>query len=153
MKEDATMASDVRWFFKHAGYSYDPKTETPTQGRWRCAREAVKAEKEFHARGWTFALEPDECHDWSDTPDGADAGCCDWCNEPLNARGECRNEHYVYGAVLRDESGAVLASIWGVVDPDTAYERVLRAELASEALANEAHAAREDARVATCLAL
>lgn len=145
--------SDVRWFFKHAGYSYDPKTETPNQGRWRCARKAVRCEREYYARDWTFTMEPDECHDWSDTPDGADEGCCDWCNEPLNARGECSTTHEVYGAVLRDESGAVLASVWGVVDPDAAYERVLRAELVSEALANEARERDETARVAACMVL
>jgi hypothetical protein len=36
------MTTDQRFFWKHSGYSYDPKTETRAQGRRRCA-EALAA--------------------------------------------------------------------------------------------------------------
>lgn len=38
------MTNDEKFFFEHAGFSYDPKTETPEQGKLRCAQELAKAE-------------------------------------------------------------------------------------------------------------
>ena len=36
----------AEFFFTHAGYSYDPKTETPEQGRAKCAQRLAEAEEE-----------------------------------------------------------------------------------------------------------
>lgn len=124
-----------QFFYDHAGYSYDPKRETARTGRRRCAIQAAQTEREARALGLTHTLEPDECFDWRDTPDGADDGCCPWCNEPLTERGECRREHYAYGMVLRDADGNDLGqSLWGIVDPDSAYERCTFVDLAGEYL-------------------
>lgn len=46
--------SAVRFFFKHAGSSWDPKTETKTQGRWRAARSLAAAERWAVDEGWSF---------------------------------------------------------------------------------------------------
>ena len=48
-----------------------------------------------------------------------------------------QREHEVLGCVLRDADGNVLASLWGVSDPDSAYQRVVEAEIAAEAIHNE----------------
>lgn len=37
--------SAVAFFLEHAGWSYNPATETPEQGRLRCARSLAKAER------------------------------------------------------------------------------------------------------------
>ena len=33
------MTKQEQFFYDHAGWSYDPKTETPEQGRERCAKD------------------------------------------------------------------------------------------------------------------
>jgi hypothetical protein len=33
----------TRFFYAHAGWAYNPATETKQQGRWRCARELAHA--------------------------------------------------------------------------------------------------------------
>ena len=38
-----TTSTPIRFFFKHAGYSYDPKTETPQRGRWRRAERIYQS--------------------------------------------------------------------------------------------------------------
>lgn len=40
----ADMRERVAFFHAHAGWSYDPKTETAEEGRARCARELARAE-------------------------------------------------------------------------------------------------------------
>lgn len=42
------LTEQERFFFDHAGYSYDPKTETVEQGRERCARELAAAERRLN---------------------------------------------------------------------------------------------------------
>jgi hypothetical protein len=59
--------------------------------------------------------------DWEGDPEGYDS---DDSYEPKE----------VLGAVLRDEHGHVLASLWGIADPDRNYKRVVEAELTLEAL-------------------
>jgi hypothetical protein len=41
----------------------------------------------------------------------------------------------VLGCVVKDRHGDVLASLWGITDPDNAYCREVEADLAAEALA------------------
>lgn len=38
---------DVKFFYDHAGFSYDPKNETKEQGRQRCAEILALAESKF----------------------------------------------------------------------------------------------------------
>ena len=43
-KARTRLTVDQLFFYENAGYSYDPKTETPEQGRIRCARDLADAE-------------------------------------------------------------------------------------------------------------
>jgi hypothetical protein len=52
------------FFYKHAGYGYNPATETPEEGRLRCATELAEAESVAKARGWQVV--------WSDDFSDAD---------------------------------------------------------------------------------
>ena len=132
------MTEAERFYLTHGGYGGHVDA-TPAQRRRQrehAARETARAVAYGEAHGWSFDMEPDEDMDWRGLePDGADDGCCPWCNEKLiGPRKECSTEHFAYGAVLTDADGQTLASVWGVVDPDTNYTRVLHGELASEAL-------------------
>ena len=53
--------SASRFFFEHAGYSYDPKKETKLQGRWRCATALALAERKANDAGLSFEwpVDPD----------------------------------------------------------------------------------------------
>lgn len=42
----------------------------------------------------------------------------------------------VLGCIARSADGEVLASLWGIADPDRNYGRVIEAELASEAFSD-----------------
>lgn len=107
------------FFFKHAGYSYDPARETALQGRRRCARVTAAAERKAREAGCAFAWEVDPY-----------ATSADWSDEsPAWAQWTC---------VMYSAEGEVLASLgavdfgrdgepWG--DP---YRRVVEAELAAE---------------------
>ena len=107
-------AKAIAFFYKHAGYGYTPGKETPAQGRRRGAKALARAEAEASARGWRV--------EWEGDPEPWDPGDTDY--EPKE----------VYGAVLRDEEGHVLESLWSIADPDRNYRRVVEAELALEAL-------------------
>jgi hypothetical protein len=114
--------SAVRFFFSHAGYSWNPQTETPTQGRWRTARDLTRAEGYANANDWTF--------EWSD----------DWaCGSHVREYG---SESYpeepstCETCLLRDAEGNVLESLGCIDDASAEYRRVVQAELASEALAS-----------------
>lgn len=115
--------SAVRFFFSHAGYSYDPKTETKVQGRWKCARALATAEKHAKTYGITFEWPYD------DTP-------CIGCECGSN---ECpcftQEPHETLGCIARGPDGEQLASLWGICGATTEYTRVVQAELAQEAIA------------------
>lgn len=106
-------AKAIAFFYRHAGYSYRPG-ETRAEGRKRGAKALARAEAEASARGWRV--------DWEGDPELPDHDIPDY--EPKE----------VLGAVLRDEHGSVLASVWGIMDPDRNASRVVEAELALEAL-------------------
>jgi hypothetical protein len=115
-----------QFFYKHsAGYSYDPKTQTPRQGRAACARHLAAAERYFYD------------HDWSVTWDFDEVGCsgCD-CGSSDCA---CSTgmDHETLACVLRDAADNVLASLSGICSPSNDYMRVIRAELALEAMEND----------------
>ena len=112
------MQTPYQFFRRHAGYSYDPATETPAQGRARCARSLADAEEWARDAGLSFAWEIDDVDssEWSYDPDPWAQWCC----------------------IARDASGAAVASL-GCIDfgrgrdPwSDSYRRVVEAELASE---------------------
>lgn len=126
---DATTDKRYAFFYEHAGWSYDPASETSEQGRERCARELAEAEEQMVRRGWYVRV--------LDDPDVMDD---DVDSIGLVARGECVNLF----VDLHNEQGRRIASIGGVTVPfdDDPYIRVLAAELAAELLAThqECHA-------------
>lgn len=110
-----------RFFLTHAGYSWNPATETKEEGRRRCAKALADAERRGMGAGLSFDWSIDEVDssDWSD-------------EEPAYAQWKC---------VCRDANGKFVTSL-GVIDfgrdgsPwDSPYRRVVEAELAAEAIA------------------
>lgn len=64
-----TRKQSAYMFFKtHAGFCYDPKTETPEQGKQRCARALAEAEQWAKSHGVIFDWSQDELtnRDWTD---------------------------------------------------------------------------------------
>ncbi len=107
------------FFLKHAGYSYDPKTETKQAGRSRCARQLAKAERDARALGFTFQ----------------------WDDLPMNHFAEY-GEAYANGEPELCESclcfnadNQLVASLGRIDGATREHRRVVEAELAMEALA------------------
>ncbi len=123
-----TMTPAERFFWKHAGYSYNPEVETRAQGRRRGATALAEAEARARHEEITFEWDVDE---------GGCIGCC--CESPdcKCATGE-PHEVLVCYAIGHDteegDSGPILASLGGICEPDAHYRRVVEAELALEAL-------------------
>ena len=113
------LTPDQFFFYQHAGYSYDPKTETAEQGRLRCAKELAEAEAIGQRLGYVYEWEFDECPDLS------------WMSDE-----EREQEHEVLCCRIVDPENTrySLASLCGITDPDH-NRRVIEAELASEAIA------------------
>lgn len=108
-----------QFFLTHAGYSYDPKTQTPLQGRKECAKLLAQAKRRASDAGclFTWAIGRNiDSSDWSD-------------EEPPYSLWEC---------LARDAEGQVFASLGGIDfgrdgEPwDSPYRRVVEAELATE---------------------
>ena len=114
--------SAYHFFLKHAGYSWDPKHETRRQGRIRCAKALAQAERDAERFGLTFVWSPD----W----DADDS----WMDKAERAK-----PHVWESCTCRTPDGPV-ASLYGIVDADDKYRRVIEAELAAEALASVPHA-------------
>lgn len=128
MEPTRTINADARFFFDHAGYSHDPKTETEAEGRTRCAESLAAAESVYLAAHRLA----DVGIEWSDDDDGWSDYRCD----AENGRDGIEEVQTIETACIwhRTESGDVeyLASLGGIYDADTDYRRVVRAELASE---------------------
>lgn len=119
------------------------------------ARDLAVAEAEARRRRWSFAWE------WDDQ-----AWICDafgeshklWCKNARRRR-ECQHDVLgcvlVYGYEYSDRSGRrdVGPSLWGIIDPTDAYQRVIEAELAQEALAEERTAQQNDTDAQKWMAL
>ena len=127
-KRVALLRAPFKFFLANAGYCTPP-------GRATCALSLVKAERDAARRGIEFVT----MHD-----NDADASFVDTWNEREQERWR-KSDHECVGvmAVLPcKEHGTEckharqLASLWGIFDPDAHYLRVVRAELASEALSN-----------------
>jgi hypothetical protein len=115
--------SAYHFFLKHAGWSYRPEMETQRQGRIRCAKALAQAERDGERFGLTFR--------WADDSAGADLS---WMTEA-----ELRESHEVEGCTALSPDGRPVAGLYGIVDADATYRRVVEAQLASEALASVAH--------------
>ncbi len=114
------VADSVKFFYENAGFSYNPKTETLTQGRARGAKALAKAEAHALDSGYVF--------EWSYD----DVDSSEWSDEtPPYVQWVC---------IMRDADGKVLASLGGIDfgrdgEPwGSSYKRVVEAELASEAI-------------------
>ena len=112
----------IQFFMEHGGFSYDPKHETPEQGRKRCAESMAVAEAMAWDQDYTFSWMYDE---W---------GCsgCD-CGDPDC---DCYTEepHEVLVCTMYDPNGESVASLGGICGATNEYRRVVQAELAMEAL-------------------
>lgn len=113
--------SAVRFFFQHAGYSYDPAKESKLSGRWRCARNLARAEAYAKENDWQYQWE----EDWNVESHVREFGEEAYPSEPSTC------EYYR----LVDADGVFLDSLGCIDDADANYRRVIEAELASEALA------------------
>ncbi len=113
-----------QFFYDHAGYSFDPRTETKESGRVRCAQALAAAEQRYldahRDSGVRIVWETDE-QSWSDWRVDSRSGDTD--SEPDTIEQAC----------ILDASGLCLASLGGIEDADDDYRRVIRAELALEA--------------------
>lgn len=115
------MKLDYKFFYDNAGYSYDPKTETPEQGRWHCARILACAELVADRLNMTF--------EWSIDPD-IDSSDFDDDPEPWQ----------LWQCAAFDSDGYCCASLSGIDfgrdgEPwGSDYKRVVEAELAAEAV-------------------
>lgn len=115
-----------QFFFKYAGYSYDPKTQTPKEGRAATARRLAAAEQYCDAHNWRIEWQDD----WS-------LGCS---HAEFYGTGSAYDEGEPSTceiAVLYDADNNILASLGCIDDVDDNYRRVIRAELALEAMDNE----------------
>lgn len=125
------MKSPYHFFLAHAGYSYDPKTQTPLEGRRETAKQLAYAEKRAREQGCSF--------EWSIDPDGTSA---DFSDDP--------NPWAVWQCVARDSEGHAFASLGGIDfgrDRDPwmdAYRRVVEAELACELPVDDAQDIAEE---------
>ena len=108
----------IDFFIQHAGYSYNPATETPEEGRRRCARDLAEAEAIARLRGWEVRWADDWSIDHETEFDCYDKGGPETCET----------------ALLVDAQGNVLASLGCVDDATDEYRRVIEAELADEAV-------------------
>jgi hypothetical protein len=107
-KNAPRLLSAFRFFRENAGYCVGQAA----LGAW----SLTKAEQYARRNDWEFSWEEDFEPDLS------------WMDDEESAQ-----YHEVYGCVCRDVDGNVLADLWGIVDPDSSYRRVVEAELALEA--------------------
>ena len=116
-----------QFFYIHAGYSYDPATETPEQGKARDAKQLAKAERRARHAGASFKWMID-----------SGASSADWIADNEDG-GKNREPWEVWCCVMYDEQGTIIASLHGIdfgrdKQPwGNPYRRVVEAELAFEA--------------------
>lgn len=121
MTMPAGLSKAAQFFWRNAGYSYDPKTETAAQGRERCARSLAAAESVL-----LEAMRVSEVQ-------------CVWEDESPWELGYKRGKDFEQTcehACICSEAHGALASLGGITDAGTSYRRVIRAELACECIEN-----------------
>lgn len=112
------MNKQEQFFYKHAGFSYDPKTQTPEQGKAECAKALADAETLATAHGYSFEWTEDSECSAADFRDDTDYAL--WC------------------CIMRNDDGDVVGSLRGIDfgpggEPwGNDYRRVVEAELALE---------------------
>lgn len=112
----ANLRKAWRFFHANAGYATPP-------GKAVCAMNLARAELEMNRRDWHVEWVDDE-DGWNDLrADGFKCSC--GCGKKIETC-EC--------ALLRDEQGEVIGSLGAIWDADDSYRRVIRAELASQAI-------------------
>ena len=117
------LTPDQKFFFDHAGFSWDPKTETKEQGRERCAIALADAELVYLQAhrvadvGCSWEPDEDSAVMWREDGEKFDT---------------CEQAVLWFGPGFNDDE--VLASLGGITDADADYRRVIRAELALECL-------------------
>lgn len=157
-----------RFFLEHAGYGTPP-------GRAACALDLARAERDGAARDWHVTWHYDEADagmcspaderygrdacdvcgllptpQWGNIYDERDSRCV---SSPRYGYPSCPGEHSVQWAALRDEDDNILATLGGIVDADEDYQRVVAAELASEALHDVRTAETNDREASRYMAL
>lgn len=115
------MTKQEQFFYDNAGFSYDPKTETQEQGKERCARELAAAETWACQEGLNYQVEPDPDSDESFMDDAPQEYQDKW-------RGTA------WQVLLWDAEGTRLLASLGGCYGDSNYRRVVKAELALEAM-------------------
>jgi hypothetical protein len=116
------------FFYEHAGWGYDPKVETPEEGRQRSARALAAAEAWAKSVDLRFVWEYDEDAAMDAATSGEEFETCEWAAAyPASAFDD--NRDMGFGA----PRGIPLASLGGITNADANYRRVIQAELASEA--------------------
>lgn len=99
-----------------------------------CAKSALalaRAEAYAQSQGWTCEWK------WDDYRDN---GPRDWGWSAADIARWDRSEHECLACILTDAEGRHRASLWGIWDPDRRCRRVVEAELALEAMAEEQRA-------------
>lgn len=113
-----TLNQDEQFFFDNAGYSYDPKTQTPEQGHIETAQQLAKAELLARIQGYSYSWEIDKDIDSSEFQKGKPYSL--WC------------------VAMYDNNGRVVGAMGGVdfgkkgSPYSNNYRRVVEAELAYE---------------------
>ena len=119
-----------QFFLKHAGYSYDPKTETVMQGRIRGARALAKDERDARNGGFTYVWSIDEM-----------STSAEFDNDDFN--GSNSDPWQLWQCAMLNAEGRIVNSLHGIDfgrdgSPwGDAYRRVVEAELAGEGMTNE----------------
>ena len=130
-KAPPKLTADEKFFFDNAGYSYDSKTETAVEGKIRCAKQLALAER--------AAQLSEVKYDWQyeDFPieDALDPSVYDTREEFKAYCDKYRDNHLC--AIIRSKDGEVLGSLGSIIGADANYRRVIEAELALEAFADE----------------
>jgi hypothetical protein len=118
MRNPFKPGTPAAFFWAHAGYSYDPKTQTPATGRRECAESLTRAESLASEAGYSF--------EWSIDPDTDSSS---FRNGKPYALWQC---------FMRDPAGKIAGSLGGIDfgrhgEPwGDNYRRVIQAELSSE---------------------
>jgi hypothetical protein len=125
-KRAALLRAPFKFFLEHAGFATPP-------GKAACALSLAKAERDADKAGIEFVTMPD------DSPDASFVEM--WSEQEQEDWNKCDHECVGVVAMLPCPDHGTdckhakhLASLWGIWDADSAYLRVVRAELASEAL-------------------
>lgn len=124
-----TLTETEQFFYDHAGFSYNPETETHTSGKARGAVQLAAAEKWGKLHGWTVEWNIDPDADTTPTDEYFVSGAPHWYALLRNKDDE------IIGSLGSVDLGYADGSETGPKDPaNDPYARVVAAELMMEAL-------------------